>query len=105
MGTALRLRSRVRKLDGWLECGEEGMVLPKQRQGLPTSSRRMRLSRPERESTVNRAQLQHAGAFASSSSGCSAILLSRSSPENDAQMTCTCAKLSSPMQPIFQIVT
>merc|ERR1711994_633837 len=33
----------IRQLDGWVECAEEGLVLPQCRQGLPTCCWRLRL--------------------------------------------------------------
>merc|ERR1712226_483845 len=80
--STLRLQRRFRKLVSWVERREEGVVLQECRQGLPTSGRRMRLSRAQCEQRDERAQLQHAGAFASSSGVCGAIRLSRSLPRN-----------------------
>merc|ERR1712051_853188 len=41
---SLQLPRRIRKLAGGLVCGQEGLVLFEQRQGLPTGSWRLRLS-------------------------------------------------------------
>ena len=40
---SLRLQCRLRQLDGGMERTKEGLVLPQRRQGLPTSSWRLRL--------------------------------------------------------------
>ena len=41
--SSLRLQCRLRQLDGGMERTKEGLVLPQCRQGLPTSSWRLRL--------------------------------------------------------------